>query len=390
MKRYYILLMVSIFAPAVYSQTYNTNFDAGQNPISESGNWINGKTVGVDWGNVQSKSGLGLGTNLPNQYGDPTAVLTGTWSDAQQAQAVIHVGTPPVGCCTEIELRLRTTIAAHSIKGYEINCSVSGQGYLQVVRWNGPNGNFTYIDQAPIGCKNGDVIKASVTGAANNVQIKVWVNGSIVTFTNHHTTYALDTSGIASGAPGIGFYATSGWDQFGFTSFTASGSGTSTALALSSLRYRANTSYGDSSGNLWAADTAKASGTTKASGCAGSATVNPQSTGTDSGLYKQARYGSTASDEMTETLSGLASGTYALTLYFAEVCGGLTAGRRVFSVQVQGTTVLQNFDIYAAAGGANKAIAKTFTVSVSNGTLRVKFLHGIDNPIFFALKATMK
>src|SRR5262249_9041308 len=236
----------------------------------------------------------------------------------------------------------------------------------------------------------GDIIKASVTGAANNVQIKVWINGSIVTFTNHHTTYALDTTGIASGAPGIGFYATGGWDQFGFSSFSASGSGTPTPPPPGSLLYRANTSYGDSSGNLWAADTAKVSGATKASGCAGSATVNPQSTNTDSSLYKQARYGSSASDEMTERLSGLASGTYTLTLYFAEICSGFTAGRRVFSIQAQGTTVLQNFDIYKAAGGANKAIAKTFTVSVSGGTLQVKFLHGIDNPIFFALKATKK
>jgi hypothetical protein len=70
-------------------------------------------------------------------------------------------------------------------------------------------------------------------------------------------------------------------------------------------------------------------------------------------LFNNERYG-----EMTYTIPGFtAGGTYAVTLYFAETY--LTSsGGRVFNVSINGTAVLSNFDIYAAAGGQNRAIAR--------------------------------
>ncbi len=73
------------------------------------------------------------------EYNDSTAVLAGTWGPNQTAQATIAVNNASGASWVfeEVELRLRTTISAHPITGYEINCSVStnpNNFYLQIVR----------------------------------------------------------------------------------------------------------------------------------------------------------------------------------------------------------------------------------------------------------------
>jgi hypothetical protein len=80
----------------------------------------------------------------------------------------------------------------------------------------------------------------------------------------------------------------------------------------------------------------------------------------------------------------LASGTYRVRLYFAELwwgpgCpgGGAGPGARVFSVALEGKTVLTDFDVFVATGGclasktstAGTPVVQTFDVSVSDGTL---------------------
>ncbi|MBK7366570.1 MAG: hypothetical protein IPJ04_01355 [Candidatus Eisenbacteria bacterium] len=48
-------------------------------------------------------------------------------------------------------------------------------------------------------------------------------------------------------------------------------------------------------------------------------------------------------------------GRHRLRLYFAETYSGITAaGQRVFDVEVEGETVLSNFDVFAQVG-ANRA-----------------------------------
>ena len=192
---------------------YTTSFTATENPISDSGQWINGKAVGIDWADVQTLPGLAFGTTLPVQYADPTAVLIGSWASDQEAQGTIRVLSSLTQCCHEVEIRLRTTITAHSITGYEINCSV-GNGYLQIVRWNGPLNSFAYVNTLSRGCKDGDILKAKMIG---NV-ITVYINDVPV-------LQATDST-FTSGPPGIGFYdsADENWNQFGFVNFTAQNS----------------------------------------------------------------------------------------------------------------------------------------------------------------------
>ena len=99
------LLTVPLFA-----RTYSTTFPATENPICEGSpcNWTGGGAAGGNlWGNVQTKPGLAFGVSEPTQYGDPTAVLAGTWGDNQTVQGTVKVSSaqPTTSCCHEMDLR---------------------------------------------------------------------------------------------------------------------------------------------------------------------------------------------------------------------------------------------------------------------------------------------
>jgi hypothetical protein len=200
------------------SQSYTTNFPVAENPLSQSGNWIEGQAVGLDWNNVLSTPGLVQGQGPSSvAYADPTAILAGTWGANQTAQATVYSVNQTASYYQEVELRLRSSVIAHSITGYEITfrCLQDANAYMQIVRWNGPLGSFTYLNSfggAQYGVKTGDIVKATIVGNL----ITVYKNG-VVLGTATDSTYA-------TGSPGIGFDYGCGstYGDFGFTSFTAS------------------------------------------------------------------------------------------------------------------------------------------------------------------------
>jgi endo-1,4-beta-xylanase len=101
-------------------------------------------------------------------------------------------------------------------------------------------------------------------------------------------------------------------------------------------------------------------------------TVPPQE------VFRTERYG-----EFTYTIGGFTSGrALTVTLYFQESFWS-GAGQRRFNTAINGATVLNQFDIFAAAGGANRAIARTFnTTANSSGQVIIQFTRagGPDNP----------
>jgi len=101
-------------------------------------------------------------------------------------------------------------------------------------------------------------------------------------------------------------------------------------------------------------------------------TVPPQS------VLQTERYG-----EFTYAVPGFTPGNaYTVTLYFEESYFS-AAGQRTFDVAINGSAVLTAFDLYAAAGATNKAIAKSFDASAdSSGQIAVQFSKGggPDNP----------
>jgi beta-glucanase (GH16 family) len=73
-------------------------------------------------------------------------------------------------------------------------------------------------------------------------------------------------------------------------------------------------------------------------------------------VYQTERYGA-----FTNTFGGLTPGlSYKVRLHFVEYYWN-SANARKFNVAINGTLVLTNYDIFAAAGGQNKAIVREFT-----------------------------
>ncbi len=118
--------------------------------------------------------------------------------------------------------------------------------------------------------------------------------------------------------------------------------------------------YVDALGQTWSADTGYAGGYSWGSGAAIGSTASP-------GLYQTCRYGSVFSYRFA-----VPDGTYTVTLKFAEM-SATAAGQRVFNVALDGAAALTNFDVFAQAGGADAALDKQFTVSVSGGQISVQF-----------------
>jgi poly(3-hydroxybutyrate) depolymerase len=91
-------------------------------------------------------------------------------------------------------------------------------------------------------------------------------------------------------------------------------------------------------------------------------------------IFNSERYGA-----LTYTIPNR-SGAQTVTLYFAETYA-TAAGQRLFNVTINGTTVLSSFDIYASAGGQNRAIARSFnTTANSSGQVVIQFTTGTENP----------
>ncbi|WP_276391542.1 malectin domain-containing carbohydrate-binding protein, partial [Eudoraea chungangensis] len=91
----------------------------------------------------------------------------------------------------------------------------------------------------------------------------------------------------------------------------------------------------------------------------------------------------------------LDNGTYQVTLHFAEIYWGANGGgpdgenNRVFDVQIEGNTVLNDYDIIKDVG-TETVVTKTFEVVVSDGELTMAFDaqggDGIDQPKLSALE----
>ena len=234
MKRLVLLLSIAFLITSVGAalRSYQTNFPATEDPISENNNWVNGATTGLDWGNVQTTPGHAFGTNInpgcsdsnPTACNDSVASLTGTWAADQSACGVIFLSSSLARNSNiyEYEIHLHQTIAAHNSSGYEFNYSSHSDGnqYMQIVRWNGALGSFKVLGGSPslpVPLNNGDTFCASSVGGV----LKSWLvrAGSVIQSTNSVT----DTT-FTGGGPGIGFFnegAIGDNANFGFSSFQA-------------------------------------------------------------------------------------------------------------------------------------------------------------------------
>lgn len=94
-------------------------------------------------------------------------------------------------------------------------------------------------------------------------------------------------------------------------------------------------------------------------------------------VYQTERWGN-----FTYTLPNLMPGrAYTVRLHFAEISPSVTtANDRRFHVSINGTPVLSNFDVFAAAGGKFRAVTRTFTASANgSGQINIALTKGTSN-----------
>jgi hypothetical protein len=239
-----MLLGSSGFSGAGLAQTYSTRFAGSEDPLSEDGRWANN---GVDWTRIKKANGIAYGTQTGTNTGiykfdDSYAHLSGFPPD-QEAWGEAYISKPSPGRIQELEILLRWTSSAHRTTGYECfaRCISNDSSYLQIVRWDGPLGKFTYLADkrgTNYGLNKGDTLKASVIGNT----ITVYING-IEKAQVKDDTYK-------TGNPGIGVFrfrehqGEGSNSDFGFSSFTAHGIGKIECFGASDLDRVFDDGYG--------------------------------------------------------------------------------------------------------------------------------------------------
>lgn len=205
--------------------SYSTSFPLSENPLSESGKWVDGKADGLDWNDPLSASGKayasvqsGIGAS---RYDDSIAHLKASsqaFNSNQYAQGVVYLASGYSGASHEVELLLRFSIGANDARGYEILWGL--KGYIAVVRWNGPRGDYTPLYDPGLGSMpvphDGDVLRAAIVGNS----ITVSLNGAAVANVD---VSAAGGQVWSAGQPGIGFWPVDGATpkNYGWKSFEA-------------------------------------------------------------------------------------------------------------------------------------------------------------------------
>jgi hypothetical protein len=201
---------------------------APQNPVIDDGNWLGGATVGVDWNDMKTVTSPNriAGAAFVGGSGadDCLAWRNDFWTPDQSITGVVYRDPAYVAPDThEIQLHLRTLLAANSAKTYEFNYDHTSEGY-QLAKWNGPLGDVTVItDLGPttaFSMVTDDVVELRIVGT----EISLWYNGTNMSNWSDNT--------YSTGKPGIGAFVRPGvgadqtkfcWKQLTITSLNPTG-----------------------------------------------------------------------------------------------------------------------------------------------------------------------
>ncbi|HEY4687815.1 MAG TPA: S8 family serine peptidase [Anaerolineae bacterium] len=156
---------------------------------------------------------------------------------------------------------------------------------------------------------------------------------------------------------------------------TATPGPTSTRTATPAVGTRYAVNSGGSAAGTFVSDAYFSGGSTSST----SATINTSGVTNPApqAVYQSQRI---SSNSFTYTFPNLTPGApYRVRLHFAEIYWN-AANQRRFNVSINGSQVLTNFDIFAAAGAKNKAVVREFTVNASSsGQIVITFTKGTLN-----------
>lgn len=194
------------FGVGVYTPNVSTSFPTTENPISESGRWVNNGTL---WTKVQVSGALAFGQqDNSGGFDDSFTHLASSFPSDQWGEGTIHKGS--TSGLMEVEVLLRANSSSSSATFYECNLAHDG-AYTEIVRWEGGLGSFTYLSQpGSVGFTpaDGDKFYAQIKGSV--ITVKVWrvAIGSYTTVNSYDT--ASDSKIYRVGKPGFAFYRSGG------------------------------------------------------------------------------------------------------------------------------------------------------------------------------------
>jgi hypothetical protein len=92
----------------------------------------------------------------------------------------------------------------------------------------------------------------------------------------------------------------------------------------------------------------------------------------------------------------ISNGTYTVKLHFAEIYWGEMktdgnetlggAGSRIFDVDIENGSILNNLDVFEVAGGSATAITRMYDIEVTDGELNIVFTSTVDKPKISAIE----
>ena len=138
--------------------------------------------------------------------------------------------------------------------------------------------------------------------------------------------------------------------------------------------------YTDANGDLFVADKAHTAGDFGYSGGQATSTTTEIAGTTDDPLYQTYR----TANNFSYLFDNLPADDYAITLYFVEAKAN-AAGKRVFDVTIEGVLALDDYDIFATAGGSFIAVTETVITNVSDGQLNIDFDTSINKAVISAI-----
>jgi hypothetical protein len=110
---------------------------------------------------------------------------------------------------------------------------------------------------------------------------------------------------------------------------------------------------------------------------------------TPQAVFADLRYDPNTDPEMQWNFAATAGKELEVRLYFADNCACTDQpGERVFDVQIDGVTKLDDFDIITATG-TNRGTMRSFTIT-SDGNVDIDFVHGVQNPEISAIEILQK
>ncbi len=335
------------------------------------------------------------------------ALLTPSIANAASASQSTVTGTSTVlkalGAATAGENTLTYTWSVLSGTGVTFGSGNGTNAGKSLTAQFSHAGNYTF--QVTITGQNNASVSSTVSvvvqGVTSSLSIKPQTATVAAGGTQSFSASALDQFGNALTAqPTVNWAASSGTINSSglFTAPTNSASNVSVTATAGSVSQSAQvtvTSAGNSAATSIAAGSSSAQGSYSAdTDFSGGSTYSSSASVDLSGVanpapmavYQTERWTGTS---FSYTVPGLVPGsTYTVRLQFAEMYYQ-SAGQRLFDVSINNQTALTNFDIVAAAGGANKAVSESFNATAdANGKVVIVFTNVIGGAKVNAISVT--